>query len=1168
VAESESIVAGLPVGRYEILSLIGAGGMGELYRARDPELGRELVVKLLPRRTAFHPEALERFVREARAASALNHPNIITVYEVGESPKGHFIAMELIEGRNLRDLKLDIPTIAGVAKIGAQAARALAVAHAAGIIHRDIKPDNLMLRDDGYLKVLDFGIAQLGERGDGKPEDTRLTQPGMVVGTMRYMSPEQATGAQVTSASDIFSLGIVLYELAAGRHPFDSSSDMGTLSSIILRDPLPPSRVNSRVPESFDELIMRMLAKDPAGRPTATEVHETLESIVALQASNRFAPEIVQPQAGVIGRENELSALNEAFANALGNKSSLVCVSGEPGIGKTTVVEAFLRHLAGTATHSVALGRCSERLAGAEAYLPLLDAIDDLMHGDGSMKSARLLEKLAPTWWQMLSGSNSDSNDSGSPAQSQERLKRELASFLEKVCELRPLVLLIEDIHWADSSTVDVLSYVLTRLQSSRLVTIATYRPTELQMSAHPFLALKLDLQTRGFAREIPLAFLSEENVGRFIDDRFPGNQFPPEFKQLIHSRTEGSPLFVEDLLRYLRDRCAVCEKHGKWEMSGSVNDVANEIPESMRSMVERKIGQLEVADRNLLAAASVQGHSFDSAIVAEALNQDAADVEDRLDALDRIHGFVRRAGEREFPGGHVSGRYRFVHVLYQNSLFNSLPVSRRVQLSRAVGEALLRLTGSHARLVAAELGFLFETARDLDRAATYFAMATDASLAIFAYEEASNLARRAIALIGRLDATPERKGLELGLQLMLGSAAAVTGGYAASEAAGAMERARTLAEEMGNSPQLSPALWGLHAFYLVSGKVRKSLEIAQQALAIAESHSGEMALLTAHADMAISLRFTGRTAESIEHFEKAAALYDPAKQREYFAIYHMDPGLFSLAEMTRALWTVGDVKRALETKDRILDIGRKSPDPRTNAFALLMASVLYQLIGDPKDGLAAADEGIAICDEHSILQERAWITTSRGWALTASGRMEEGLGEISTSIAMRRRMNADLDLPYAFAQLAGAHIKRGEIGRARTVLADALEISRNDDDLWYVSELYRLLGEAAMSPDTSADPLDVSLKSRVAPDDSEAREGMAESYFRRAVEVSKEHGAKSFELRATRSLCGLLMIQGRRDEALALLEEIRHEFDGQIVTPDIAAADKLLASLRSSSQG
>jgi predicted ATPase len=217
-----------------------------------------------------------------------------------------------------------------------------------------------------------------------------------------------------------------------------------------------------------------------------------------------------------------------------------------------------------------------------------------------------------------------------------------------------------------------------------------------------------------------------------------------------------------------------------------------------MRSMVERKITQLDVADRNLIAAASVQGYSFDSAIVARALKTDVADIEDRLENLDRIHGFVRRAGEREFPSGEISGRYRFVHVLYQNSLYASLSVSRRVALSKAVGEALLQLHNGIPGAASAELGFLFETAREFERAASYFAMAAEAAVGVFAFDEASRLAHRGIAIISRQPPSPQLQGIELGLQLILGSAAAVLGGYAATEANTAMERARVLAEQFG----------------------------------------------------------------------------------------------------------------------------------------------------------------------------------------------------------------------------------------------------------------------------------------------------------------------------------------------------------------------------------
>ena len=1163
--ESETVSSGAPVGRYEIISLLSAGGMGELYHARDPELGRDVVVKLLPRRGVFHPDAVERFVREARAASALNHPNIVTVYEIGESESGHFIAMELIEGRTLRQLRAESPSIQTIARIGAQAARALGVAHSAGIIHRDIKPENVMVRDDGYVKVLDFGIAQLATTSMGDPE-TRITQPGVVVGTMRYMSPEQAQGNQVTSASDMFSLGIVLYELAAGRHPFDASSDMAVLSAIILRDALPPSRINSRVPPVFDALVMRMLTKDATQRPDAAEVADILEGILTLQTSGRHASTAVVTQSGVIGREAELEALTQAFVAARSGRASMMCVSGEPGIGKTTLIEAFLRSLSGSQPHVVALGRCSERLAGSEAYLPLLDAIDDLLHDDRAVDAASAFHKLAPTWCRMLNGTASaDTDGDSSPAQSQERMKRELAAFLGQVSSNEPVVLLIEDIHWADISTVDVLGYVLTRLRDSRFLTVATYRPAELQMSAHPFLALKLDLQTRGAAREIPLAFLSEEYVGRFIADRFPGNRFPREFTTLIHSRTEGSPLFVEDLLRYLKSRGDIVPMvGGGWEIPGSLPHLEHDIPESMRSMVQRKIGQLDAGDRNLLATASIQGHSFDSTVVAKALRTDTAEVEDRLENLDRVHGFVRRAGEREFPSGEVSGRYRFVHVLYQNALYGALSISRRVALSKAVGEAMLEAHGGNPGSAAAELGFLFETGRELERAAGYFALAAESAVGVFAFDEASRLAHRGIALLGRQTPTPELRALELGLQLVLGSAAAVVGGYAASDAKAAMDRALVLAEELGNAPQLAPAFWGLYAYNLVSGQIAKAHEICLRALAIASEHKGEMALMTAHTGTGIALRFMGRYSEAVEHFDKAAAIYDPSKQREYLASYHMDPGVFCLAEMTRTYWALGQVDKALATLARTVEIARSSPDPRTIAFSMLMGSVLHHMMREPENTLRYSSEGIAITDEHEIAQERAWITTAHGWALTMLGQVDQGIEELETSLAMRRRMNADLDLPYALIQLSDGYAKRGDIDRARSVLLEAIEAGNRYEDRWAEADVYRALGDLSLRK-SGTDDDDASELDRI--EEAEVKANAAEGYYWKAIDIAREQGTKSFELRAAVSLGRLMEMTGRAQEALELVAPLRTFFDGQRSTPDTMDADMLLLRLRASAQ-
>jgi serine/threonine-protein kinase len=261
---------------YRIVSRIGAGGMGEVFLAHDPRLSRNVAIKFLNKELSRNEDQLKRFVQEARAASALNHPGILTVYDIGQSEGRHFIATELIEGRNLRDYliaKEQLP-LRTILKIGIQVAEALAAAHAVGIVHRDIKPENIMVRKDGYVKILDFGLAKLSEPESATPDDLNTaatiahikTRPGMVMGTVRYMSPEQARGIVVDGRSDIFSLGVLLYELVTGQQPFGGETDIDAMISIIRAEPKPIAETVAEVPPELDAIIMRALEKNVADR--------------------------------------------------------------------------------------------------------------------------------------------------------------------------------------------------------------------------------------------------------------------------------------------------------------------------------------------------------------------------------------------------------------------------------------------------------------------------------------------------------------------------------------------------------------------------------------------------------------------------------------------------------------------------------------------------------------------------------------------------------------------------------------------------------------------------------------------------------------------------------------------------------------------------------------
>jgi Tol biopolymer transport system component/serine/threonine protein kinase len=286
---SERVTTGRRISHYQILSLLGKGGMGEVFLALDVRLQRKVALKMLPEEFLRYASRVARFVREAIAVSALNHPNIITIHEIGEDADALFIAMEFVEGRTLRAMISEGCGLERLAQWGGQIARALSVAHATGITHRDIKPENIIVRTDGYVKVLDFGLARLAPPVlDMEAVTLQGTMPGTLLGTVKYMSPEQARGEVAGNASDIFSLGVIFYEMTTGNHPVYHDSLLGVLNSITTEKPAPPSQLNPEITAPLEALILRMLEKDARSRPTAAQVEAELAHLAGMSVGREI----------------------------------------------------------------------------------------------------------------------------------------------------------------------------------------------------------------------------------------------------------------------------------------------------------------------------------------------------------------------------------------------------------------------------------------------------------------------------------------------------------------------------------------------------------------------------------------------------------------------------------------------------------------------------------------------------------------------------------------------------------------------------------------------------------------------------------------------------------------------------------------------------------------
>jgi predicted ATPase len=1133
--------------------------MGEVYRAHDPRLSRVVALKVIRRVLSVglnaQDEALDRLLREAILASALNHPNIVTIYETGVVDRDRYIAMEFIEGSTLREVAAQGLPIGRALGIARQVAEALAVAHAAQIIHRDIKPDNVMVRPDGYAKLLDFGLAKAQPEavtvGPNSPTGA-VTEAGLLLGTVAYMAPEQARGEMVSEEADVFALGVMLYELVTGRHPFAAASQLGTLHALMWETPEPPSFVNPELPRAIDQLIMEMLQKDSRLRPGASEVMYRLnlahDSTVAVALS---AVTVSQPRVEaareIVGRDQELDALEHEFERAQRGKGRLVVVAAEAGMGKTTLIDAFVKQLDEQQEPvRVGRGRCSERLAGSEAYLPVLEALDSLQKHEQLGSIARLMRAVAPSWYaQIMPPSENDSSAARLAAEtatgSQERLKREIAALFEELGRMQPVVLCFDDMHWADPSTTDLIAYLARRIDTTRLLIIATCRPSDLAQARHPFLPVKLDLRARGMCREIMPGSLDLGAVAKYIALQFPEHSFPSDFARLVHERSEGNPLFMADMLRDLRRRQQLRQKDGRWVLAEHLSAVERELPDTIRSAVQRKIEALEEPDRKLLGAASVQGVDFDSAMVAAALQLQEEEVEDRLERLEREHALIRFVDEHEERDQTLTLRYRFAHQLYHGAFFDSLRGTRRAALSRAIAERQVDRIADEACDCAAPLAMLFETGRDNQRAAYFWNRAAQAAARLYAHEESARLARRGLDLLGSAPESPDKAKTELDLQISYAMALKTGRGYAVPEVGAAYARARVLCRQVQDPARVVPVLVGLSAHHIVAGEIATSRDVALEMMELFERLGDPNLQMMGNWSLGAALFHLGELGPAHAHLGRALELYDPAFHEGRVWETGIEPGVFCRCEYSRTLALLGYPDQSLAAIRQAVTQARALDHPQPLAFALLFEIFAHLARRNPREVQRTYEQLAVVCHAHGIAQEIQWAAPLCGRAMLELGDVKRGLRVLEEGLAAHTITRSALLRPYYFVLLAGALLRVKEFTRAQRALDDARAVAVSTGQQAYAAEHARLQAEllaATGHPDS------------------------AERNFIDALALARGQGALWLELRAARGYTNFLAAAHRTDEARAVLPGVLAQITEGHDTLDYVYAEALLKTL------
>ena len=714
--------------RYLIESELGRGGMGVVYRAEDTLLERPVAIKVVMN-TGLGTEGQSRLLQEARAAARLNHPNIVAVYDVsaaempGQAEPVSFIVMEFVEGRTLGES--DIVDLDQVVEITKNICSALEVAHGQGIIHRDLKPENVALTEGGTIKLMDFGLARISDK-------THLTQAGTFMGTSSYLGPEIILGQEASPASDLYALGVVVYEMSANRSPFEGDNLTAIISQHLHAPVVPPSAYNEHIPPALDRLIVRLLSKRPEDRPaSAKEVRLALEGLSLTADETHSFPDASQlnrlVRGRMIGREVEFTEAVGQWQEASQGQGRFLLISGEPGIGKTRMVRELSAY-AEISGGKTLIGYCyAEERTPYGAIAQMVELSLKNGHRPDLPKSVLAdLLNLAPEL--RLTYPGVQPNERLDPEAEQQRIIESIITWFGALTQDGQVLLVVDDVHWADSGSLTLLRHLARRLDRRRALIVATYREVELD-EALPFQEMLNELNRDRLATRIKLARLDKVQTHDLLKTLF-AEEITPEFLDGIYRETEGNPFFIEEVCKALVDSGELYFEGGRWqrpEMDALV------IPQGIKVTIQSRLSKLSKEEQGTLRLAALLGRDFEYEMLLAASDLDE---EDLINALERAEQAqlveeIRRSG---------LGRgtlFSFTHALIHSTLLSNLSTLRRQRLQRRVALALEETFPGRRQELAPLLGRYFAEAGDGDKAILYLLLAGDDARRLYAYDEA-----------------------------------------------------------------------------------------------------------------------------------------------------------------------------------------------------------------------------------------------------------------------------------------------------------------------------------------------------------------------------------------------------------------------------------------------
>ncbi len=863
------------------------------------------------------------------------------------------------------------------------------------------------------------------------------------------------------------------------------------------------------------------------------------------RSSSPLAPGPQHPTPSLVGRETELAQLHQWLAKAMNGERQVVFVTGEPGIGKTTLVDAFLFGVRSPEEFGVeekeesqkskvkgqkakipdlspapspqplapvfiGRGQCLEQYGEGEPYLPVLEALGQMCRGPDGLRVVSGLAQYAPTWLvqmpALVSAEEVEVLQRKVAGATRKRMLREMAEALEALTAERALVLVLEDLHWSDHSTVELLAYLAQRREPAKLLVVGTYRPTDVVARQHPLKGIKQELSAHGDCTELRVELLTRAAVEEYVATRLAPGTVPAAFPTLIYHHTDGNALFMVSVVEYCLQHGLLTQDGGQWHLQ--VKAEALEVPESVHQMIAKQVDRLTADEQRVLELASVAGSEFAVASLATALHSDLAAVEKTCEELAHKSHFLQEAGVAEWPDGTLSGRYTFRHVLYQHVVYERIAEVRRVRLHRLIGERQEQAYGARAKELAAELAVHFERGRDDWRAVRYLRQAAENAVRRYAHVEAIAALQNALLHVEGLPAD-ERDRQRLELLLPLAFSLSILGRF--REILDLLLAHREHLERLQEPPLAGPYYFRLGLTYSYLGNHEQAAQNAHHAIEEATRCNDESTMGKAHYVLALTSFWTGQSLQGVDHGRQAVALLERTEEQNWLGLAHWILGLNYLL--------LGEFAPALEAEERTRTIAEAIADPRLQSFAAWSSGWIYAVRGDWEAGIEACQRGL---ERSPDPVNTAGALSYTGYAYLEKGDPAQAILLLEQSVQQFGQLRMRQSQGRVLAWLSEAYFLNGDLEKARALAIQGLATSREVQSRWGIGWAQRVLGRIAQTSGTLAE---------------------AETHLTEALQTFASMPAR-FEVGRTHlALAELAHAQGNQKAVATHLKEAHHLF-------------------------